>query len=118
MFGIRRSLSIVVLKLLTPEQRLCKVVEESLQSIKFSQPSMDRKTKRLLLLVVSCSLAGVILGGTASWAESNTCLQASTVTNECLTKDPIAKTIQGMSTGLVAGAGAAFGVAWQHRHED
>jgi hypothetical protein len=79
---------------------------------------MDRKINRLLLLVVSCSVVGVILGGTASWAESNQCLQASTVTNECLTQDPVTKTIQGMSTGLIAGAGAALGAAWQLRHED
>jgi hypothetical protein len=79
---------------------------------------MDRKTKRLLLLVCSCSLAGVILGGTSSWAESNLCLQSDTVTNDCLTKDPIHKTIEGMTTGLVAGAGAAGGVAWNLRHED
>ncbi|MBH8563288.1 hypothetical protein I8748_14015 [Nostoc sp. CENA67] len=79
---------------------------------------MDRKTKRLLLLVVSCSVAGVILGGTTSWAESNLCLRADQVTSDCLTQDPIEKTIQGMSTGLVAGAGAAFGVAWNARHQD
>ena len=79
---------------------------------------MDRKTKRLLLLIVSCSATGVILGGTASWANSNQCLQASTVTSECLTQDPVTKTIQGMSTGLIAGAGAALGAAWQLRHED
>ncbi|WP_066376098.1 MULTISPECIES: hypothetical protein [unclassified Anabaena] len=79
---------------------------------------MDRKTKRLLLLVASCSLAGVILGGTASWAESNQCLQADKVTSDCLIQEPIQKTIQGMSTGLLAGAGAAFGVAWNVRHED
>ncbi|MBD2215374.1 hypothetical protein H6G64_02990 [Calothrix sp. FACHB-156] len=79
---------------------------------------MDRKTKRLLLLVVFCSLSGVVLGGTTSWAESNMCLEAKTVTSDCLTQDPIQKTIQGMSTGLVAGAGAAFGVAWQLRQQD
>ena len=79
---------------------------------------MDRKTKRLLLLVVSCSATGVILGGTASWAQSKECLQAPTVTSECLTQDPINKTIEGMSTGLIAGAGAALGAAWQLRHED
>lgn len=79
---------------------------------------MDRKTKRLLLLVCSCSLAGVILGGTSSWAESNSCLQSQTVTSDCLTQDPIQITIQGMATGLVAGAGAAAGVAWNLRHED
>ncbi|MFN6562197.1 MAG: hypothetical protein RMY28_020715 [Nostoc sp. ChiSLP01] len=78
----------------------------------------SRKTQRLLLLVVSCSITGVILGGTASWAESNLCLQDSKVTNDCITQDPIEKTIQGMSTGLFAGAGAAFGAAWQLRHED
>ncbi|BCL39328.1 hypothetical protein [Nostoc sp. MS1] len=79
---------------------------------------MDRKTKRLLLLVTSCSVAGVILGGTASWAESNLCLQSDKVTSECLTQNPIQKTVEGMSTGLLAGAGAAFGVAWNVRHED
>jgi hypothetical protein len=79
---------------------------------------MDRKTKRLLLLVCSCSLAGVILGGTSSWAQSNSCLQSQTVTSDCLTQDPIQRTIQGMATGLVAGAGAAAGVAWNLRHED
>lgn len=79
---------------------------------------MDRKVKRLWLLVVSCSATGVILGGTASWAESSQCLQARTVTSECLNQEPLAKTIQGMSTGLIAGAGAAFGAAWQLRHED
>ncbi|MDF5707488.1 MAG: hypothetical protein PUP90_07340 [Nostoc sp. S4] len=78
----------------------------------------SRKTRRLFLLVVSCSITGVILGGTASWAESNLCLQDSKVTSDCLTQDPIQKTIEGMSTGLLAGAGAAFGAAWQLRHED
>lgn len=79
---------------------------------------MDRKNKRLLLLVVSCSVVGVVLGGTSSWAESNMCIRATEVTNECLTQNPISKTIQGMSTGLLAGAGAAFGAAWQLRQEE
>lgn len=79
---------------------------------------MDRKIKRLLLLVVSCSAAGVVLGGTASWAESKQCMQASNITSECLTQSPIVKTLQGMSTGLIAGAGAAFGAAWQLKQED
>ena len=79
---------------------------------------MDRKTKRFLLLVVSCSAAGVVLGGTASWAQSNQCLQAKTVTNECLTQDSMFKTVQGMSTGLIAGVGAAVSAAWQLKRED
>ncbi len=79
---------------------------------------MDRKNKRLLLLVVSCSVAGVVLGGTSSWAESTMCMNATEVTSECLTQDPITKSIQGMSTGLLAGGGAAFGAAWQLRNED
>ncbi|BAZ80984.1 hypothetical protein PN497_23145 [Sphaerospermopsis kisseleviana CS-549] len=77
---------------------------------------MDIKTKRLLLLVVSCSLSGVILGGTASWAESKMCMRADTITSECITQNPVEKTIQGMSTGLLAGAGAAFGAAWNLRN--
>ncbi|MDB9305127.1 MULTISPECIES: hypothetical protein [Cyanophyceae] len=79
---------------------------------------MDRKTKRLLMLVFSCSLTGVILGGTSSWAESNLCLQSETVTSDCLKQEPIQKTIQGMSTGLVAGVGAAGGAAWNFRDQD
>lgn len=79
---------------------------------------MDRKTRRFLLLVVSCSVTGVILGGTASLAQSSLCLQESKVTSECLTQDPIQKTLQGMSTGLLAGAGAACGAVWRLRHED
>ena len=86
--------------------------------VKFLHLSMDIKTKRLLLLVVSCSLTGVVLGGTASWAESKQCLQSSNVTSECLIQSPMTKTIQGMSTGLLAGACAAFGAAWQIRHHD
>jgi hypothetical protein len=79
---------------------------------------MDRKTKRLLLLVTSCSLAGVIVGGTTSWVESNVCLQASTVTSECLIQDQLTKTINGMSSGLMVGAGAAFGAAWNLRDKE
>ena len=79
---------------------------------------MDRKDKKLLLLVVSCSVAGVVLGGTSSLAESTMCMNATEVTSECLTQDPVSKTLQGMSTGLLAGAGAAFGAAFTLRKED
>jgi len=79
---------------------------------------MDRKTQRLALLVVSCSAAGVILGGSASWADSNQCWQSNTVTSDCLTQDPVVKTMQGMSTGLIAGVVAAGAAVWQIKHED
>jgi hypothetical protein len=79
---------------------------------------MDRKTRRLLILVISCSVSGVILGGTSSWAESKMCMRADTITSECITQSAVEKTIQGMSTGLLAGAGAAFGAAWNLRHQD
>jgi hypothetical protein len=79
---------------------------------------MDRKTKRLLLLVVSCSVSGVILGATSGWAESRMCLNADTVTSECLTQNQVERTIQGMSTGLLAGAGAALSAAWNLRHNE
>jgi hypothetical protein len=77
---------------------------------------MDRESKRLLLLVVSCSITGVVLGGTAGWAESNSCLDATQVTSNCLTQNTAQQTIQGMGTGLLAGAGAAFGVMFNLRY--
>ncbi len=78
---------------------------------------MDIKTKRLALLVISCSAAGVILGGSASWADSNQCWQSQEVTNDCLIQDPLVKTMQGMSTGLIAGVTAAGVAAWQIKHD-
>lgn len=78
---------------------------------------MGRKYSRFLLLIASCSIAGVILGGTTSWAYSNQCLQDKNPTSECLTLDPVNKTIEGMSGGLLAGAGAAVGAALQLRRQ-
>ena len=74
---------------------------------------MVRKNSRLLLMVSLCSIAGVVVGGTSGWAETNSCLQAPIPTAECLTTNPTLKTIEGMSVGLVAGVGAALGAAWQ-----
>jgi hypothetical protein len=79
---------------------------------------MGRKTNRFILLVTLCSATGVILGGTASWAESSQCLKDETPTSECLTQNPVVKTFEGMSVGLVAGAGAAIGAALQLKRED
>ncbi|MEO0969251.1 MAG: hypothetical protein AAFX80_13200 [Cyanobacteria bacterium J06639_18] len=78
---------------------------------------MDPQTKRLFLLVVSCCAIGIVFGGVISWMQSTTCLQASSITSQCLTQNPIEKIIQGMETGLGAGAGAAFGIAWQFNHK-
>jgi len=46
------------------------------------------------------------------------CLVADSPTNACLTADPTTETVEGMSMGLVAGAGAAAGALWQLRHRD
>lgn len=74
---------------------------------------MDRKINRLLIFVVSCGAIGVVLGATASQAELNQCLGAETPTSNCLTQDPVLKRVEGMGVGLLAGAGAALGAAWQ-----
>ncbi len=77
---------------------------------------MGRKKHRsFLLLILLCSAAGVVVGGTASWADGNQCLQAKVLTNQCLTQDPIAKTLEGMATGMIAGVGAGVGAAWNAR---
>jgi hypothetical protein len=79
---------------------------------------MGRKQLRpLLTMVFACSAAGIFLGGTASWAETNRCIQASAPSADCLTKNPIVQTIEGMSVGLVAGVGAAVGAAWQAKKQ-
>ncbi|HAJ60392.1 MAG TPA: hypothetical protein DCP31_14920 [Cyanobacteria bacterium UBA8543] len=79
---------------------------------------MGRNNNRLLILIATCSVAGVILGGTASWAQSTQCLQAKNLTSECLIQDPVTKTIEGMSVGLFAGAGAAAGAVWQLKRQE
>lgn len=74
---------------------------------------MASKNRRpLILMVVLCSAAGVVLGGTSSWAESSQCLHAEVVTNKCLTQDATSRTLEGMGTGLLAGMGAAIGAVW------
>lgn len=79
---------------------------------------MDRKTNRLILLIVTCSAVGVVLGGTASQAQINQCQTTTALTDECLTQDPLYKTLEGMSVGLFAGAGAALGATWQIWQKD
>ena len=79
---------------------------------------MDRKINRLLIFIAACSAVGVVLGGTSSLAQSNQCLTAATPSSECLTQDPLYKTIEGMSFGLLAGAGAAIGATWQIWQKD
>lgn len=78
---------------------------------------MGIKNNRFLILIATCSVAGVILGGTTSWAYSNQCLQAENLTSQCLTQDPVVQTMQGMSVGLLAGAGAAVGAALQRKRQ-
>jgi hypothetical protein len=80
---------------------------------------MDRNTRRLLLVVATCSLTGIVLGGTASRAQIHQCQMSQSPSSECLTTDHTTKVIEGMGAGLVAGAGAAIGVTWQAwQHKD
>lgn len=77
-----------------------------------------KKHPPVWMVVLVCSGAGVILGGSASWAESSQCLQDKVVTNQCLTQDPVRKMGEGMMAGMVAGAGAAIGATWSHRKRE
>lgn len=79
---------------------------------------MDRNFNRFILLIVACSAAGVLVGGTASWAESTQCMKAELPTSNCLMQNPITKTFEGMSVGLIAGAGAAVGATLQMKREE
>lgn len=74
---------------------------------------MVRKNNRFTIYILACSTIGVLLGGTASSAELNRCLDAAVPSNECLMQDPLIDTIEGMSLGLIAGAGAALSATWQ-----
>lgn len=81
---------------------------------------MDRNNKsrdavRFGLVVVSCGAVGIILGGTNSQAAMTDCLSAKTVTDACLTQNPLQKHVEGMSLGLFVGVGAAVGATWQQR---
>jgi len=74
-----------------------------------------KDAKRFGLVVASCGVMGIILGGTNSQAAMSDCLTAETVTSECLTQDPLQTQIEGMSVGLFVGVGAAIGATWQQR---
>ncbi|MBE9013909.1 hypothetical protein IQ250_27345 [Pseudanabaenaceae cyanobacterium LEGE 13415] len=71
-----------------------------------------KKQPPIWIVVLVCSAAGVVMGGSASWAESNQCLQEKVVTNQCLTQDPVRRTGEGMLAGMLAGAGGAVGATW------
>ncbi len=74
---------------------------------------MVRKNCRFIIYIVACSTIGVLVGGTAYSAELNRCLDDAAPTTQCLTQDPVLKTLEGMTFGLIAGAGAAVGSTWQ-----
>lgn len=70
-------------------------------------------SRSFLTMMIVCSVAGSALGGVSSWVDSDRCLQSPNPTTQCLTQNPIYKTIQGASVGMVAGIGAAVGATWQ-----
>jgi hypothetical protein len=78
---------------------------------------MNIKLNRFIFLFVACSAAGVVVGGVSNWIDTHQCLHAEPPTVECLTQDPPLKTMQGMGSGLLAGAGAALGVTWQLKQQ-
>jgi hypothetical protein len=80
--------------------------------------SMGRKTDQLPLVIVLCSLFGLVFGATASQAEMNQCLASEHPSDQCLTQNPTLKRLEGMGMGLFAGAGAAIGATWHFKKKD
>lgn len=74
---------------------------------------MVRKNSRFLIYIAACSTIGVLVGGTAYSADLNRCLDAAVPTNQCLTQDPVVRTLEGMTFGFIAGAGGALGATWK-----
>ncbi|MBW4468407.1 MAG: hypothetical protein KME07_23520 [Pegethrix bostrychoides GSE-TBD4-15B] len=74
---------------------------------------MVKKPDRAPLLIALCSVAGLLVGATSSQAEMNQCLNDATPSSQCLTQNPVAKRVEGMSMGLFAGAGAAVAATWR-----
>ncbi|MFB2892426.1 hypothetical protein ACE1CI_05730 [Aerosakkonemataceae cyanobacterium BLCC-F50] len=82
------------------------------------QSPQIKKVNRFFLYILACSTVGVVLGGTASWAESNRCWLADSPSKQCITQTPLMSTVQGMSTGLIAGICAGLGATWQMNREE
>jgi hypothetical protein len=76
-----------------------------------------KKQPPVWIVILTCSVIGVVLGGTSSWAQSKTCLQSEVPSADCLKKSPTVRTAEGMSVGLVAGMSAAIGATWQARRQ-
>lgn len=87
-------------------------------TITMDRNSRGKDAKRFGLVVASCGVMGLILGATNSQAAMAECLNAKTVTSECLTQNPLQKQVEGMSMGLFVGVGAAIGATWQQRQRE
>ncbi|MBZ8180754.1 MAG: hypothetical protein SAL07_19765 [Oscillatoria sp. PMC 1051.18] len=72
---------------------------------------MDRKINRHLAFFTICATLGIVFGGVSSQAQINQCVVEPT--EECVTKDPLVKQLEGMSFGLIAGLTAGFGATWK-----
>lgn len=79
---------------------------------------MSNNPRRFWLLVSVCSVLGVVVGGTTSHAAINQCLDAEIPSHECLTQDPVMKTLEGIGMGLFVSTGAALGATWQTWQKD
>jgi hypothetical protein len=55
-----------------------------------------------------CGTIGALLGATAGWAKSQSCLSSEQITDECLIKSESHQVLESASSGLFAGTGAAL----------
>ncbi|MGC9527553.1 MAG: hypothetical protein ACP5D7_18615 [Limnospira sp.] len=60
-----------------------------------------------------CLASGGTIGYLATQFYLNGCLLAAVPSSQCITQDPVSKTLEGILISLLAGLGAAIGATWK-----
>ncbi|MGG6262903.1 hypothetical protein ACQ4M3_29090 [Leptolyngbya sp. AN03gr2] len=71
------------------------------------------QTPSLLGFALICGLIGVLVGGTAAFAEEQQCLRTASPDNHCLTVPTALRVAKSSTSGLFAGTFAALLIGWR-----